>query len=448
MNEQHQNETQQQEQRKHGEEKRGEFLRKMSSLAGEATRGMVSRVRWLIYAERGRRVMAGLAVTGMVAGVVAAQPVCMIEPGEVGIRVNRFTGKVAELREGWAVLVPRVHRLSRYSLKDQSYQPTRSTRATDPAPFQSVEGLSIGVEVTIRYVLDPERIPALAARLPEDIGRDLVEPVIDGVLRRHFAQHTVREIFSTHRVKIQQDVSAELSPLLAADGVIVRSVTLGNVDLPQQYRTGMEALLAEELNAEKMRYTLELKDKQVKQSALEAEADKVRREKAAEAAGNEEIIAAKAKAEAMRHVLPFKEKEIEQRRLEAEAAKVSRLTQASAEAEAHRIEAAGEADARRKLAEADAYRVDVTGKASSEQLARDAELISRNPLLIQKTLADKLSDKIQVIIAPPQAGGFIAGNLLGQPQEARYAGGSSKGASLAQSAVSENTDSDTTGSEE
>ncbi|MFY0580509.1 hypothetical protein ACN28S_45315 [Cystobacter fuscus] len=92
--------------------------------------------------------------------------------------------------------------------------------------------------------------------------------------------------------------------------------------------------------------------------------------------------------------------------------------------------------------------MDVTGKAASEQLARDAELISRNPLLIQKTLADKLSDKIQVIIAPPQAGGFIAGNLLGQPQEARYAGGSSKGAPLAQAAVSENTDSDTTGSEE
>jgi regulator of protease activity HflC (stomatin/prohibitin superfamily) len=417
MNEQKQNEEKQGEP-KQNERKRGEVLARMVSLAGEAARGMVSRVRWLIYAERGRRVMTGLAVTGVVAGVVVAQPVCMIEPGEVGIRVNRLTGTVSELHEGWSLLVPQVHRLSRYSLKDQTYAPTRSARATDPAPFQSVEGLSLGVEVNIRYVLDPERIQTLAARLPENVGRDIIEPVIDGVLRRHFAQHTVREIFSTQRVQIQKDISQELAPLLAADGVLVRSVTLGNVDLPQQYRTGMEALLAEELNAEKMRYTLDLKDKQVKQSALEAEADKVRREKAAEAAGNEEVIAAKAKAEAMRHVLPFKEKEIEQRRLEAEAAKVSRLTLATAEAEAHRIEAAGEADARRKLAESDAYRVEVTGKAASEQLARDAELITRNPLLIQKTLADKLSDKIQVIIAPPQAGGFIAGNLLGQPQGA------------------------------
>ncbi len=400
---------------------RVDAVKAVAGLAGSAVRGAVSRIRWLLYAPRGRRMTAGLVVAGALAGVVVAQPVCLLEPGEVGIRVNRLTGTVSELREGWSLLVPHVHRLSRYSLKDQTYQPRRSTRATDAAPFQSVEGLSLGVEVTVRYVLDAERIGALAARLPENVGQDIIEPAIDGVLRRHFAQHTVREIFSTQRVRIQKDLLEELTPLLAEDGVRVRSVTLGNVDLPQQYRTGMESLLTEELNSEKMRYTLELKDKQVKQSALEAEADKVRREKAAEAAGNEEIIAARAKAEAMRHILPFKEKEIEQRRLEAEAAKVSRLTQATAEAEAHRIQSSGEADARRTLAQADAYRVEVTGKAASEQLARDAELISRNPLLIQKTLADKLSDKIQVIIAPPQAGGFIAGNLLGPTPNARTA---------------------------
>ena len=47
-------------------------------------------------------------------------------------------------------------------------------------------------------------------------------------------------------------------------------------------------------------------------------------------------------------------------------------------------------------------------------MEREGELISKNPLLIQKTMADKLSDKIQVIIAaPPAQGGFIGSNLLG-----------------------------------
>ena len=46
----------------------------------------------------------------------------------------------------------------------------------------------------------------------------------------------------------------------------------------------MESLLAEELASEKMRYTLELKDKRVKETALDAEAEKVRREGASAAA--------------------------------------------------------------------------------------------------------------------------------------------------------------------
>ena len=43
----------------------------------------------------------------------------------------------------------------------------------------------------------------------------------------------------------------------------------------------------------------------------------------------------------MKHVLPLKQKEIEQRRLEAEARKVQRMKDAEGEAEARRIEAAG-----------------------------------------------------------------------------------------------------------
>jgi uncharacterized membrane protein YqiK len=171
-----------------------------------------------------------------------------------------------------------------------------------------------------------------------------------------------------------------------------------------------------------MQYTLQLKEKQVKQSELEGDAAKVTREKAAEASANEQIIAAKAQEEAMKHVIPFKQKQIEQRQLEADADKASRIRTAEGMAEARRIEASGEADSRRKLADADAYRNEQIGKVASTQLERDGELISKHPLLIQKTLVDKLSDKISVIIAPPPAdGGFIGSSLLGGAQGQRVA---------------------------
>ena len=45
--------------------------------------------------------------------------------------------------------------------------------------------------------------------------------------------------------------------------------------MPADYRRGMEVLLTEGLEAEKMRYTLILKDKQVKETQLEGEAERV-----------------------------------------------------------------------------------------------------------------------------------------------------------------------------
>lgn len=368
----------------------------------------------------GRRSVIALAVAGLGAyGLVTHPPLQAVEPGEVAVRVNQLSGGSEEFRDGAALVLPGLHSLRRYSVRDQVFHIAGEVGAGDTAPFQSIEGLSLGIDMSVRYALDGERIGRIARALPENVGPELVEPVIRSAVYKTLARYTVREIFSSKRAEIQQLIEDELRPLLAADGIRLGAVMMGQVSLPKDYQIGMERLLAEELATEKMRYTLELKEKQVRQSELEADADKARRERAAEAAGQEQIIAAKAQAEAMKHVLPFKQKQIEQRGLEAEAEKITRIKAAEANAQARQIEAAGEAESRRKLADAEGYRQEKLGQIASAQLARDGALIQKNPLLIQKTLADKLSDKISVIIAPPPSdGGFIGATLLGKSSAA------------------------------
>lgn len=362
-------------------------------------------------------VLAMLALGGY--GLYRHPPIATIGPQQAGIRVNGLTGSVSELGEGMCLMIPGIHSLRTFPLQDQIYRPEGSAKANGAAPFQSSEGLSIGVELAIRYAVDATSLPKVAKTLPDDIGRDLVEPLVQGVIYKVFTRYTVREIFSTKRQEIQTVIEAELKPMLAADGVVLRNVMMGNVDLPPDYRDGMNKVLATELQTEQMQYTLQLKAKQVQESRLQAEADKARSDTAAEAAANQQVIAAKGQEEAMKHVLPFKRKQIEQRELEAEADSAARIRTAKGAAEARRIEAAGEADSRRKLADAEAYRLEQIGKVNSEQLERDGGLIDKHPLLIQKILADKLSDKISVIIAPPPAaGGFIGQALIDSKQPA------------------------------
>ena len=347
-------------------------------------------------------------------GLYVHPPFAAVRRGEMLVRTDALDGSVQVYTAGTVLVLPGIHQVRRYSTRDQVYRPTESASATGPAPFQSIEGLSIGIDVAVRWTVDPARIAQMSKEFPDDLTADLVRPAVQGVIFPLFARYSVREIFSRRRAEIQQQLMTELKPSFVAMGLVLRGVDMGKVDLPEDYRAGMEKLLAEELETEKIGYVLELKEAQVKQQQLEAEADKVRRQTAAEAAGQEQVIAARAQEETMKHILPFKQKQIEQRQLEAEAEKVARIRTAEGTAEARRIEAKGEADSRQKLADAEAYRLDLVGKANAGQMEREGALIAHYPLLIQKTLADKLSDKVQVIIAPtPEAGRFIGSNLIG-----------------------------------
>ena len=407
---------------------RGTFasLRHVSAAAAGAARSGIAAT----WGMRGKLAIAALIAVSAWA-LHAHPPLATVRRGEELVRINELDGSVIAYTAGTVLVLPGVHQVRRYSMRDEVYRLAESASATGPAPFQTNEGLSIGVDLTVRWAIDRTRLAQMSREFPDDLGADLVRPAIQGVVYPLFARHSVREIFSSQRAAIQQEIAAGLRPKLAAAGLVLREVEMGKVDLPPDYRAGMERLLAEELETEKIRYTLELKEAQVKQTELEAEAERVRRQKSAEAAGEEQVIAARAQEETMKHTLPFKQKQIEQRQLEAEADKVARIRTAEGAAEARRIEAKGEADSRHELADAEAYRLDLVGKANAGQMEREGTLIARYPLLIQKTLADKLADKVQVIIAPsPAPGQFIGSNLLGLRPPATASAGTVAAADL------------------
>jgi len=365
------------------------------------------------WRRRGRLVLT-VFVVALGYGLYRQPPFAAVHRSEVLVRSNVLDGSASAFTAGTVLAIPGIHVLRRYPTRDQVFRPLDSARAAGAAPFQTNEGLSIGVDLTVRWAIDRARIAQLSKEYPDDLNADLVRPAVQGVVYPLLARHSVREILSSERSEIHAEMIRELGPKLATLGLTLRGIDMGQVNLPGEYRAEVEKLLAEELETQKIPFTLQLKEAQLKETQLQAESDKLRRQKAAEAAGEEQVIAARAQEETMKHILPFKQKQIEQRQLEAEAEKRARIRSAEGAAEARRIEARGEADSRQKLADAEAYRLDTVGRSNAGQMQREGELIARYPLLIQKTLADKLSDKVQVIIAPtPRAGEFIGSNLLG-----------------------------------
>ena len=111
--------------------------------------------RGLYSAKGGLLVLGALGALGY--ALYTNPPLHTIPRGEVGMRLNQITGASTEVRDGAVLVVPGLHALRRFSLRDQTYRPTANLSANGPAPFQSVEGLSVGVDVSVRYALDPDR---------------------------------------------------------------------------------------------------------------------------------------------------------------------------------------------------------------------------------------------------------------------------------------------------
>ena len=164
---------------------------------------------------------------------------------------------------------------------------------------------------------------------------------------------------------------------------------------------------------------------------LEAEADKVQKVKEAEGVAEAKVIEAKSESDAMQYTLPLKQKQIEQSKLEAEARKEATIENAEAEAQAKVIDSKAEQERRNLLTDAEANRIRVTAAADDVRMKGEAEALNQSPLLINKIVADRLSDKIQLMMVPSDGKFFFANDVF-KGVGASGAGGGSGAAMAAQ----------------
>ena len=236
--------------------------------------------------------------------------------------------------------------------------------------------------------------------------------VVASAWRELVPNYTVREVFAAKREAVRKKASDLITQKLAADGIIVKEVMLRDIQLPPEYAKGFENLLLKEQENDQMGVQTEIQAKQVKISELEAEAVKAQQVKQAEGQAQVRVLQAKAEADAMQYTLPLKQKQIEQSKLEAEARKEATVKNAEAEAEAKVIDSKAETERRKLLATAEAERIRLTAAADAERMEKEGVILKQNPLLINKIVAERLSDKLQIMMVPADGKFFFANDVL------------------------------------
>ena len=362
-------------------------------------------VRWRLALEL-------LAAAALV--MLLTESFVVILDGAAGVRVSEFWGaRPGTLYPGMHLITPLVDSIAIYDTREQVYSTVAAENPKqkgDLLTVQAREGLNIGLAVSVRYRLDPQRLESIHANLPQPVGEQVVAPVVSTIYRQLAPNYVTREIFATKREELRTKAADAVTARLASDGVMVREVLLRDLQLPAEYAKGLEGLLLKEQENERLGTEQEIKQKQVKIAELEAEAQKARDVKAAEAQAQVHVLQAKADADAMQYTLPLKQ--IEQTKLEAQARKESTLENAEAAAQAKIIDSKAEVERQKNLADAEANRIRVTAAADAERMKFEASVLKSNPMLIQKIIAERLSDKLQIMMVPIDGKNFFANDVM------------------------------------
>jgi len=364
-------------------------------------------VRW--------RLALQLAAAGTLAMLIT-ESIVVIPDGAAGVRISQISGaRPGTLYAGVHVITPLVDSVAIYDTREQVYSTLASENSKqkgDLLTVQAREGLNIGLAVSVRYRLDPKRLDSIHTNLPQPVGEQVVAPVVATIYRQLAPNYITREIFATKREELRATAAEAITSRLASDGIVVREVLLRDLQLPAEYAKGLEGLLLKEQENERLGTEQEIKQKEVRIAELEAEAQKARDVKQAEAQAQVRVLQAKGEADAMQYTLPLKQKQIEQTKLEAQARKESTLQNAEAAAQAKIIDSKAEVERQKNLADAEANRIRVTAAADAERMKFEASVLKQNPMLIQKIIAERLSDKLQIMMVPIDGRNFFANDVM------------------------------------
>jgi regulator of protease activity HflC (stomatin/prohibitin superfamily) len=185
----------------------------------------------------------------------------IVPPGNVGI-VN-FFGQVSEnsLSSG-------VHLLNPFT-KVLNFS-TRLKDVKENVDVTSQEGLSLNLDVSLQYKLDPQK----AATVYKTIGTDETQLVISrfrSTVRAITANYPASAIYSTKRQEIAQKIDQKLTQEIPTLGFIVEEALLRNVKMPDTLQAAIQEKLKAEQQNQQMKFVLEKERQEAQRKRIEAQ---------------------------------------------------------------------------------------------------------------------------------------------------------------------------------
>lgn len=185
----------------------------------------------------------------------------IIPPGHVGVLV--LLGKVHDvIPEGLHLVNP---------LVNVELMSVRTQEVFEHAEVPSKEGLNMVVDVSLLFHLNPEAAMQVYRQLGPRYREVLVIPQFRSAIRSVTVRHEAKDLYTSGREIITNEMLRILEEELAPRGLKVEAVLMRRMILPKAIEEAINAKLAAEQDAQRMRFVLEKERQEAERKRVEAQ---------------------------------------------------------------------------------------------------------------------------------------------------------------------------------
>jgi len=200
----------------------------------------------------------------------------IIRPGERGLVFKTISGDlqkepeqirqtglavIAPWNNGLAVIAP-WNNMFKYIVREQQREETMDVLDKN--------GLSINVDVTVRYNPIYSRIGYLHEQFGQEYPTNLVVPEVRSSVRKVTGRFTAEEIYSTKRNEVEEAIISETAAILEENNIDMRALLIRAINLPSEIKAAIETKLTREQESLAMIFILEKERQDAERRLIEA----------------------------------------------------------------------------------------------------------------------------------------------------------------------------------
>lgn len=210
-------------------------------------------------------IIGGIVVVLLI--ILSGSMFITLEPGEKGIIFRKFSTGLDKdniYDAGFHILAP-WNTMYVYDVRENTQD--------ESMDVLDKNGLSVQVDVTVRYYPLYEKIGYLHEKFGSNYREKLIIPEVRSSVRRVMGRFTAEEIYSTNRQKVEDNIIMETEKILEENNIKMQAMLIRSIILPPQIKEAIENKLKQEQEALAYRFKLEKEKSEAERKRIAAEGE-------------------------------------------------------------------------------------------------------------------------------------------------------------------------------